>query len=141
RPSANPDSAGDLSRFEFAETHMGCAFKIVLYSKDDDDARSASRAAFDRIAALDNVLSDYEADSDLSRPGQRAGGPPAPVSAALFEVLRISKQFCEKPGGALDVTIAPVGRLWRRARRDRKLPDPQKIAEARALVGADKLLL
>src|SRR3954470_21407717 len=58
-PSANPDSAGNLSRFEFVETHMGCAFKIVLYSKDAPAARSASRAAFDRIGALDATLSDY----------------------------------------------------------------------------------
>ena len=52
-PSANPDSAGNLARFEFVETHMGSAFKIVLYSTDAAAARSASRAAFDRIAALD----------------------------------------------------------------------------------------
>jgi uncharacterized protein YbbC (DUF1343 family)/CubicO group peptidase (beta-lactamase class C family) len=39
------------------------------------------------------------------------------------------------------VTIAPVGRLWRRARREHKLPDPEKIAQARSLVGSDKLVL
>jgi thiamine biosynthesis lipoprotein len=139
--AANPDSAGNLSRFEFVETHMGCAYKIVLYSKDDASARSASRAGFDRIAVLDNILSDYQAESELSLLGQKAGGPPVPVSADLFDVLRISKQFHEKTGGALDVTIAPVGRLWRRARRDRKLPDPQRLAEARALVDANKLVL
>src|SRR6185312_4183225 len=44
-------------------------------------------------------------------------------------------------GGAFDVTIAPVGRLWRRARRDRKLPAPARIAEARQLVGSDKMVL
>ena len=47
----------------------------------------------------------------------------------------------ERSGGAFDVTIAPVGRLWRRARRDRKLPDPARIAEARQLVGSDKMVL
>jgi FAD:protein FMN transferase len=140
-PSANPDSAGNLSRFEFVETHMGCAFKIVLYSTDAPAARRASRSAFDRIAALDAVLSDYQAESELSRLSLKAGGPPVPVSADLFDVLRISKEFHERTGGMLDVTIAPVGRLWRRARRDRKLPDPEKLAEARALVGADKLIL
>lgn len=138
---ANPDPAGNLARFEFVETHMGCAFKIVLYSTEESAARRASRAAFDRIAALDATLSDYQAESELSRLGRKAGGEPVPVSADLFDVLRVSRQFYEQTGGVLDVTIAPVGRLWRRARRDRKLPDPEKIAEARALVGADKLVL
>jgi thiamine biosynthesis lipoprotein len=47
----------------------------------------------------------------------------------------------ERSGGVFDVTIAPVGRLWRRARRDRKLPDPLKLAEARKLVGSDRMVL
>ena len=47
----------------------------------------------------------------------------------------------ERSGGAFDVTIAPVGRLWRRARRDGKLPDPARIAELRQLVGFDKMVL
>ena len=64
-----------------------------------------------------------------------------PVSADLFEVLQRSKEIYERSGGAFDVTIAPVGRLWRRARRDRKLPDPARLAEARPLVGSDKMVL
>jgi len=56
-------------------------------------------------------------------------------------VLERSKYYYEKSDGAFDPTIAPVGRLWRRAMRERKLPDPVKLAEARALVGADKMIL
>ena len=121
---SNPDSAGNLSRFEFVETHMGSSFNIVLYSTDAPAARRASRLAFDRIAALDATLSDYQPESELSRLSEKAGGPPVPVSADLFDVLRRSKEYYDRTGGAFDVTIAPVGRLWRRARRERKLPDP-----------------
>lgn len=138
--ASNP-AAGTLSRFEFVETHMGASFKIVLYSTDEAAARDASRHAFDRIAALDATLSDYQPESELSRLGEKAGGPPVPVGADLFDVLAVSRSWNEKTGGVLDVTIAPVGRLWRRARRERKLPDPRKLAEARELVGADKLRL
>ena len=70
-----PGSGGKLSRFEFAETHMGSAFKIVLYSTDAATARSASRAAFDRIAALDATLSDYQPESELSRLSLKAAVP------------------------------------------------------------------
>ena len=139
--ASNPDSAGKLSRFEFVETHMGSSFKVLLYSTDATTARRASRLAFDRIAALDATLSDYQPESELSRLSLTAGGPAVAVSADLFDILERSKQFHARTEGVFDVTIAPVGRLWRRARRDRKLPDPQKLAEARALVGSDKLLL
>ncbi|APW62817.1 FAD:protein FMN transferase [Paludisphaera borealis] len=134
-------SAGELERFEFIETHMGSSFKILLYSTDPATARRASRAAFDRIARLDAILSDYQVDSELSRLGVKAGGPAVAVGPELFDVLEKCKFYYEKTGGVLDPTIAPVGRLWRRAIRERKLPDPQKLAEARELVGADKMIL
>ena len=126
-----PGPAERLVRFEFEETHMASPFKIVLYSTDAATARRASRAAFDRIAALNTILSDYDPESELSRLSQSAGKGPVPVSADLFDVLGRSRAMYERSDGAFDVTIAPVGRLWRRARRDRKLPDPALLAEAR----------
>jgi thiamine biosynthesis lipoprotein len=134
-------TAERLVRFEFEETHMASAFKIVLYSTDDVSARRASRSAYDRIAALNAVLSDYDPESELSRLSRSAGGGPVAVSGDLFDVLDRSKRIFERSGGAFDVTIAPVGRLWRRARRDHKLPDMARLAEARLLVGSDKLIL
>ena len=73
--SKSPEPAGRLSRFEFEETHMASPFKIVLYSTDDATARRASRAAFDRIAALNAILSDYDPESELSRLSQIGGRP------------------------------------------------------------------
>ena len=139
--ASNSESAANLSRFEFVETHMGCSFKILLYCTDATTARSASRLAFDRIGALDATLSDYQPESELSRLSLKAGGPAVAVSADLFDILALAKQFHTRTEGVFDVTIAPVGRLWRRARRDHKLPDPQQLAAARTLVGSDKLLL
>ncbi len=140
-PEQAPESAKPLTRFEFQETHMASTFKIVLYSTDEPFARRASRAAYDRIAALNVILSDYDPESELSRLSRTAVGRPVPVSRDLFDVLERSRWIFERSGGAFDVTIAPVGRLWRRARRDRKLPDPKLIAEARLLVGFDKVVL
>src|ERR1017187_1462899 len=116
-----------LVRFEFEETHMASPFKIVLYSTDRATARRASRAAYDRIAVLNQILSDYDPESELSRLSQSAGKGPVPVSADLFEVLELSRSIYERSAGAFDVTIAPVGRLWRRARRERRLPDATRL--------------
>ena len=138
----NDPTPGDrLERFEFEETHMASPFHLVLYSTDAAAARRASRAAFDRIEALNKVLSDYDPESELSRLSLVAGHGPVKVSADLFDVLERSKRITERSDGMFDVTIAPVGRLWRRARRDRKLPDAKLIAEARKLVGSDKMFL
>jgi thiamine biosynthesis lipoprotein len=140
-PEEGPGPGARPVRFEFEETHMASPFHLVLYSTDEAAARRASRAAFDRIEALNRVLSDYDPESELSRLSQSAGKGPVRVSEDLFDVLARSKRISERSGGMFDVTIAPVGRLWRRARRDRKLPDQRLIAEARKLAGSDKMVL
>jgi len=130
-----------LKRFEAVETHMGSPFKIVLYTSDEVAASRAFKVAFARIAALDKALSDYDPESELMRLCDRAGGPPVKVSDNLFDVLERSKAMAERSGGAFDPTIAPVVRLWRRARRERKLPDPETLNRARAHVGYHKMTL
>ncbi len=136
-----PKPAGPPMRFEFTEVHMASPFQIVLYSTDATAARRASRAAFDRIEVLNKALSDYDPESEISRLSASAGKGPIRVGRDLFDVLERSKRISERSGGMFDATIAPVGRLWRRARRARKLPDPALIANARKLVGSDKMIL
>ncbi len=135
--AADPPEA----RHEYVEAHMAVPFKILLYTSDDARASRASRLAFDRIEALNKTLSDYDPDSELSRLGRASGGAPQRVSRDLFDVLARSQEYYRLSGGVFDVTIAPVGRLWRRARRDRKLPAADTLARAMQLVGGDKLKL
>jgi thiamine biosynthesis lipoprotein len=124
-----------LMRFAFTEPHMGTRFRIVLYAPDEAMARKARRAAFDRIADLDACMSDYKSDSELMRLCAKAGGEPVPVSDELFFVLSRAQDLARRSDGAFDVTVGPVVRLWRRARRTQQMPDAEKLAQARSLVG------
>ncbi|MFO0952632.1 MAG: FAD:protein FMN transferase [Isosphaeraceae bacterium] len=120
---------------------MGSLFKIVLYSQEEASARRASRAAFDRISALDKAFSDYDPESELMRLCDRAGGPPVAVSDDLYTILQQSKAMFESSSGAFDVTAGPEVRLWRRARRDRKMPDEDHLTRARSLVSSRRMVL
>jgi FAD:protein FMN transferase len=124
-----------LSRFSFGEPHMGTWFKITLYASDEQASQRAAREAFDRIAALDQKLTDYNSESELMRLCQKSGGARVPVSEELFFILARAQDLSRRSGGAFDVTVGPVVRLWRRARRTGRLPEAQQIAEARELVG------
>ena len=55
---------------------MGTLFRIKLYAADEQQAHAAFRAAFDRIAELDAMLSDYKPDSELNRICRTAVGRP-----------------------------------------------------------------
>src|SRR6516225_1628385 len=72
-----------LTRFAFNEPHMGTRFQIIVYALDETAARQASKAAFERIATLDSIMSDYRSTSELLQLCQKAGGPPVHVSDEL----------------------------------------------------------
>src|SRR5437773_204284 len=56
-----------VSRFTFNEPHMGTRFKIIVCAPDEAAAKSAVKAAFQRIAGLDGIMSDYRSTSELMR--------------------------------------------------------------------------
>ena len=125
-----------LERYSHRELHMGVAFEVVLYAPDDAAAKKAMAAAFARVADLDKQLSDYDPESELSR--LSAGSPsaePVKVSEDLWEVLSTSQRLSERCGGTFDITVGPLTKLWRRARRQKELPTKEQIAKALESVG------
>jgi thiamine biosynthesis lipoprotein len=133
--------ASALKRFELAEVHMGTEFRIVLYARTEAIARRAAQTAFNRIARLDAIMSDYNQSSELNRLCHKAVKKPIRISRDLFRVLIYSQQLAARTGGAFDVTVGVITRLWRRARRTNEMPGKEKIAQALALTGYNKLYL
>src|SRR6266516_4293078 len=101
-------------RREFAELHMGVAVRIELYAPDDATARTAARAAYARIAELEDIMSDYRLESEIRRLAERPGAA-VPVSEPLFVAL------------------------WRRARRTGRLPSRVELDSAARRVGWRKV--
>lgn len=128
-----------LQPYEAVEPHMGTLFRIKLYAADQQQAQRAFRAAFDRIAALDDILSDYKPDSELNRLCRDGVHRPTTVSSDLFRVISASQKLSEESGGAFDITLGPVTHLWRAARKANRLSDSEAIQEAHARCGFRKL--
>lgn len=141
-------NAADLQQFRKSELHMGVEFEIVLYASDAAAAEAAITKGFARVAALDQSMSDYNPESELSKlsetstvlPGTTSTDPPPtakpiPLSDDLWNVLAYSQELSRQSNGAFDVTIGPLTKLWRRARRQNQLPAAERLAEARASVG------
>jgi len=133
--------ARELERFEYSQPHMGTLVRIVLYAPGAAAAGDASTAAFARIAALDQALSDYRDTSELMQLSRRSGTGPIAASDDMLRVLRAAQQIARESHGAFDVTAGPLSLLWRQARRQGTLPDAEGLAAARARVGYDQLEL
>jgi len=131
-----------LERFQFTRTEMAVPVKIVLYAPDGAAASRAADAAFARIRQLNGILSDYDPESELRRLGSAAAeGKAVPVSEDLWRVLSAAQTLSQRSEGAFDVTVGPVVRLWRRARRNYQMPSPERLEAARELVGYQLLRL
>lgn len=120
---------------------MGTLFTIKLYAPDEASAQKAKTAAFSRIAALDGMMTDYDPESELMVFCRQPVGQPTRVSDELFQMLEESQRIAALTDGAFDVTIGPVVRQWRRARRAEVLPSVEQLARARESVGWQKLKL
>lgn len=122
-------------RFQFREPHLGTIVDLTLYAPSETVANDSARAAFARIEELNRILSDYNPDSEVMRLCRTAGtGQVVPVSQELFDVLAKSNEISRQTDGAFDVSIGPVVKLWRAARRQKKLPAEDQLAAARELV-------
>ncbi|MDZ4820542.1 MAG: FAD:protein FMN transferase [Planctomycetota bacterium] len=140
RPDNRP--ASQLTRFESSQPQMGVPWRIVVYATDKEAANIAISAAFKRIKQLNDILSDYEPESELSQLGLTSPQKsPVKLSADLFNVLAAAQQLSQRSAGAYDISVGPVVKLWRRARRQREMPDKEKLAEALAAVGYQSIKL
>lgn len=113
---------------------MGVDARLTVYAKDQKAAEDACRAAFERVAALDTIMSDYRINSELNLLCAQAGGPAVKVSADLFAVFEKAQRLSGLTDGLFDISASPVIRLWRTARKSGTLPAPEALSAAKALV-------
>lgn len=122
-------------------TVMGTFANITAVAADSETARTCVEAAFGWLEHVDEVMSDYKADSQLSEVNRDAFDKPVPVDDDLFEVLDIAVEYSRKTGGAFDITVGPIVDLWRQAEEQKLLPTEDELDQARSKVGFEKLVL
>jgi thiamine biosynthesis lipoprotein len=116
---------------------MGLPVRVVVYA-GPTRARAAAQAAFDRVAALDRMMSDYRPDSEL-RTVPRGRG--ARVSPELFQTMKRAVEIAAATDGAFDPTVGPLVALWREARKTGRLPERAALDAARARTGWQRIVV
>jgi FAD:protein FMN transferase len=118
---------------------MACRFEVTL-PLEDRAGVSAARQALDEVERLEDQLSIFRESSEVSFINREAAASPVCVEQSLFSLLLMCRELCRETGGAFDITSGPLSRRWGFLRRQGRIPEPDEIEEARALVGEDKLL-
>ncbi len=129
------------TRFEFTHPQMGTMFRVVVYASDSLSAKNATQKAFVRLDELNLILSDYREDSEVNTLCRTAGNEKyIKVSPDLWNILHKSVKAAKLSDNYFDVTIGPLTQLWRRMKRQKQLPTPTQISEAKTKIGIDKIL-
>ncbi len=116
---------------------MGTSVEITVSHGEAKQAEHAVEAAFQEVDRVDFLMSNYRSDSEVSRISRNAGKKEILVSPETLEVIERALFFSRLSGGAFDITIGPVFRLWNF--RERKTPDEALLRENLKRLGYRKV--
>ena len=137
-------STGPGKKVELDSGHrmvMGTFARVVVIVKNSEAAKKCIEIAFTQINKVDDLMSDYKSDSEISRVNREGFKKAVQLSQPTYEVLQKSIEFSKLTDGAFDVTVGPLVELFREAKNKQALPDQDEITNARSKVGFEKLKL
>ncbi len=135
-------AAQATGQFEHKKKYaMGTVFEIVAYGESLAETSAAIDQAFQEIVRLDNVMSDYKADSALSRLNRSAYLNAQSVPPDLYRVIEESLKYSRLSQGRFDVTVGPLVKVWKAAIGGERAPTAEEEDKLRACVGYQKVEL
>ena len=129
-------------RYKFTQPKMGSYLTIIFYDSDSVHAKLISDKCFSIVDSLNEIYSDYLPDSELNQLCNTAGKQQwVAVSPALFDLIQQSSKAWKISKGSFDITVGPVVRIWRKARKEKKFPDKDSVDKAMQSVGFQYVLI
>ena len=101
-----------LESFEAEAQVMGTTFRIAAYGPEKRRLANVVYGAFDEAKRINNLISNYRDDSELSRLNQADTGAPIDLSPETMQVFAEALRIGELTGGAFDVTVGPLVNAW-----------------------------
>jgi FAD:protein FMN transferase len=94
------------------DTIMGTNIYVEVWSEDAAKGEEAIDAVMAEMRRIDELMSHYKPESQLSQINARAAQEPVQVDAELFDLIKLSTHYSIITEGAFDITYASVGHLY-----------------------------
>jgi thiamine biosynthesis lipoprotein len=118
---------------------MGTRIYVEIWADDDRQGEAAIDAVMAQMQHIDDSMSTYKSDSEVSRVNQLAAQQPVPISAELFKLLTTALEYSRITEGAFDITYASVGYMY--DFRERKRPTEEQIKAALPAINYKHVIL
>ncbi|HXW73523.1 MAG TPA: FAD:protein FMN transferase, partial [Steroidobacteraceae bacterium] len=113
---------------ERTEAIMGTRCYVQVWAEDPVKGNDAIDAVMTELRRIDDLMSHYKPESQLSQINAYANERPVQVDKELFDLIKLSTYYSQITEGAFDITYASVGHLYDYRRRIR--PSEEQIQEA-----------
>ena len=113
---------------------------VSLAHQEKMTVSNALTAAHEAIREVEKTCNIFDPESELSKLNATAADEPFACGDLLWDVLTQARAFWKDSGGAFDVTIDPLMKLWGFHSKRETLPSEEEIAEAKRLTGLDKVV-
>jgi FAD:protein FMN transferase len=120
---------------------MACQFEVIVNAGQPPHATEIAIQALDCITHLEQVLSVYIPDSEISRLNKLADQQLCKVSDNVFNLLKLALELHASTEGAFDVTAASLSEAWGFVRREGRMPSQLEIETALAQCGSQHIRL
>lgn len=104
-----------------------------------NDAEQAVDAAIERISEIHRLTDAFSENSVIAKINCAKAGEIVEVGDDIAEILSVAVSVSEKSGGAFEISIAPVVKLWN-FDGGGKVPDELEIAQAMKRAGNGKII-
>ncbi|TKB64295.1 MAG: FAD:protein FMN transferase [Nitrospira sp.] len=115
------------------QMHMGTLVTVTAVASDKSIGDQAMQVAFDEIKRLEQVLSTWRPDSELSRVNSEAGRQPVQVSPETLELIVRSLDIAQLTGGGFNIALGPAVDAWSVTERQH-IPDERELQRLKPLV-------
>jgi thiamine biosynthesis lipoprotein len=139
--SARPPvrSSGHLiERWSWA---MGQPVHLQLFAPSDAQGYDAAAAALAELRRVESRLSLFDDASDLCELNRHAGRARFRADRDLLQVLRGALRLERLSGGAFDVAVEPLMRVWGFHQSRTTAPTSAELREARAAVQSARIVI
>lgn len=118
---------------------QGTTYTVQWWSTQGADERTLAAALEAELERIDRLLSNYRPDSDLEVLNAAVSTEAQLVPEELVELLRLAADVHRASEGCFDPTVRPLVHVWGFDGDEPAVPSAERLIEARARVGLDKL--
>ena len=99
--------------FKKSKALMGTEMEITVASADEKAAHKAIDAAFAEIRRIEEMMSTYISESQLSKINSAAGKKAVKVDQELLRLIKRAIEYAEMTEGGFNIAVGPLIKLWR----------------------------